>query len=170
MASLDLVVLTILGLSVARGLWRGLVREAFSLGALAAASFVVWRFEGPAAAALSGFAGDALPALAARSLAVVGLAVATFAGVAALQRVARRSVAAAGLGLLDRLAGGAVGALEGGLLVALAIAGTQALLGADHALLSRSRSAAVVARVWTQITPPDAKPGDVAAPAPPAGG
>ena len=167
MASLDGVVLTILGMAVARGLWRGLVREAFSMAALATAAFVVWRFEAPASAWLAAFAGDALPEMAARALAAVGLAVAAFGVVALLQRVVRRSVAAVGLGLLDRVGGGAVGALEGALVVWLLLSGARLALGEDHALLAGSRSVEVLETVRAQISPSGAHARDVAAPAPP---
>jgi membrane protein required for colicin V production len=162
-ASVDLVVLTILGMAVARGLFRGLVREAFSLAALAAAVFVVWRFEARAAAAIAAFAGEAIPEVAARAAAVVGLAVSTFVAATLLQRLVRRSVDAVGLGLLDRLAGGAAGAVEGALVVWLLVSGARFLLGPDHALLTGARSVEIVEIAEARLSPaPVAR--DVAAP------
>lgn len=168
MSGLDGFLATILALAIARGLWRGLVREAFSLAALGALAFVLWRFEAPIADWFRMLSADALPPIGARALAGVSLALGVFTAIAFLQRIVRRSLAAVGLGLFDRLAGGAAGALEGALVAWLVVAGARFALGADHALLAGTRALEIVSRVEATLPPAPASRAarDVAAPAP----
>lgn len=171
MAPLDVVAVTVLALGIARGLAIGLVREAFSLAAVAAAVFAVWHFGDTATAALAPRIGNALPAEAVHALAVAGLGFGTLLAVGLLGRVVRRSVRLVGLGLLDRLAGGCMGALEGALVSALLLAGASFVLDPGHPWLAQSQAVAVFERARANLAPAGASPAlvhDVAAPAPPA--
>lgn len=164
---IDVAVISILALASARGLWLGLVREAFSLAGLAAASFATWRFGDAAASALALHIGDALPPAAVHALAVVGLGLGTLLAVTLAGRVVRRSVRFAGLGLVDRVAGGCLGALEGALVVALLLSGAILLLDRSHPWLAQSEAVALFERVRERTTapaPPATAARDVAAP------
>ena len=168
MAGIDVAVISILALASARGLWLGLVREAFSLVGLAAASFATWRFGDAAASTLALRIGDALPPAAVHALAIAGLGLGTLLAVTLAGRVVRRSVRFAGLGLVDRVAGGCLGALEGALVVALLLSGATLLLDRSHPWLAQSEAVALFERVRERTTapaPPATAARDVAAPA-----
>ncbi len=162
--SLDLVVLALLAVAVLRGLLLGLVRESFSLAALAAAVLAVRTFTEPAAASLVPFAGARLSPLALKVLAAAGVGGLALALVAIAGRVARRGVHAAGLGLADRIGGAGLGLAEGLLVAALILTGLAAVLGRDHPALTRSRSFGELVRVERAVGTPEETRRDVAAP------
>jgi uncharacterized membrane protein required for colicin V production len=138
LSRLDWAVLALLALAALRGLAIGVVREAFSLGALGAAIVAVRVLGEPAGHWLARALGlGELPAL---ILAGAALAAAGVTGVALIGGVVRRGLHAAGLGLWDRLAGGLLGAAEGALAAALLVLGGTFALGHDHPLLADSRS------------------------------
>jgi membrane protein required for colicin V production len=163
LGAVDLAVLALLGLTLARGLWNGLFREALSLASLVAAAVAVRFLSGPLAASLEPFVGEALGELGTRVLAGVLLFLAVLLAGSLLARGLRRSARLVGLGWLDRLGGGALGLAEGAAvaIVALLIGGT--LLGRDHPLVSDSRAFATAQRVRQLGRPPDRLP-PVAAP------
>ncbi len=61
---LDGVILAVLLVAVARGIWTGLIREAFSVAALAAALVAARFFTTPAAAWLTETTGDQIGSIA----------------------------------------------------------------------------------------------------------
>ncbi|MGH0037626.1 MAG: CvpA family protein [Myxococcota bacterium] len=138
--AVDLIALAILGLAVVRGLFRGLIGEAFSLGALAGACLAVRFGAGPSAAWLVDATGGEIGAGAAPWLTGVAIAIGTVAAVAWTGRLLKRGASAAGLGWADRVGGGALGAAEGALAVALALVAATWLLGRDHPILEDSKS------------------------------
>lgn len=142
MSPLDVAACLLLGVAVLRGLAIGMVREAFSVAALAAACIAVRFGSGPASEWLLANALPGLGPLGARILAgaAIGLAAALSVGICG--RIVRRGVEAAGLGMADRLAGGAIGAAEGALVIAIALLVGVTLVGRDHPLLARSRTLA----------------------------
>jgi membrane protein required for colicin V production len=158
----DALALGVVALAALRGLVRGLVREAFSLAALAAACVAVRLFAGPAGEELEQASGLTSPLATAAAGAAIALA--AIAAFALAGRIARRLLGAAGLGLADRLGGGALGAAEGALLVAIALGAVAWTLGPDVPWLRGSRSAAAfdeVQRLAERL--PEPLP-DVAAP------
>lgn len=110
MTAFDYAVLAVLALSVAVGLWRGVVSEILALVAWVAA-FVVARAEGADVANWLG-AWIAEPGLRIAA-AYVGVVVAVLLVFAVVRVVLRLLLKAVGLGLLDRMLGGAFGALRG---------------------------------------------------------
>jgi len=151
----------VLGLALARGLWIGLVREAFSLLALAGACLAV-RFGLEATApALAEASPWPLEPLAAKVLAGALLALGAALAVVLVGRLVRRSLHAVGLGALDRVGGGLLGAAEGALVVAVLLLGATALLGPAHPWLADSRAV----RMLAEMRGADAAD-DVAAPPP----
>jgi hypothetical protein len=119
---IDRVALAIVVVAALRGLWIGLLREAFSIAALAAAFVAVKLWTDPATAWLlehSPFDSS----LSDRQAHIVG-----------------------GLGLIDRLLGGVLGGAEGALVVSVALVGVVAFVGRDHEVLAGSRSIELLSR------------------------
>lgn len=141
----DIVALSVLVVAVLRGLWIGVVREAFSLAALAAAVLAFRALRAPVAELIVARSGwDPLIATAAAGGAVV-VAALVFVTIAGM--VVRKLVGAAGLGAVDRIGGAALGALEGALVIAVALFAVTELLGARDPLLEGSRAIATFERV-----------------------
>ena len=140
--AIDLVAIGAIGLALLRGLWIGVVREAFSLAALAAAVFAFRALREPVAEEIAmRTQWDPLVAAAAGGgLVVIGaLVFVTIVGA-----IVRRLVNTAGLSFVDRLGGGVVGAAEGALLVGLALFGATQVLGPRDPLLEGSRAVEMV--------------------------
>lgn len=129
-----------------RGLSIGMVREAFSVAALAAACVAVHFGTAPAAAWLLENADPDLGPLGARVLAGFGIGLAALLAVGLLGHLVQRSVRFVGLGFADRLAGGAIGFAEGALVVGVLLFGAVTLVGRSHPLLADSRVLAAFER------------------------
>lgn len=164
MPPLDLVVLVVVGLLALRGLLRGAVREAFALGALAAAVLAVRFFEPAATALLEPRLAPHLSPPVVRGLAIVLVAGVALVAVSAAGAFVRRGLHAVGLGLADRVGGAALGVAEGALAVAIALSLAGGLLGADHPWLRASEAYGWLARARGERGA-DARLPDVAAPA-----
>ena len=138
----DVAALAILTLAVLRGLFIGLIREVFSLGALAAACIAVRLGAAPAADWMLPHMPMEIGSLTARVIAGGVIAIVVIVSGAGVGRVLRRGARWAGLGFADRLAGGVLGAAEGCLvLVVLMLLGI-AVAGRDHPDLADSRALA----------------------------
>ena len=109
-SAIDWILLTVLGVSMLVGLWRGLVREVLSLSGWVAAFFVAQWQAGRVAdwLPMSG-SSDTLRHAAGFVVAFIGVLVLT----ALLGWLMRTFVSAIGLGLLDRLLGSAFGLVRG---------------------------------------------------------
>jgi membrane protein required for colicin V production len=160
LSAVDVAVAVILGVAVLRGLWIGLVREAFSIAALAGALVAVRLFTAPVASWLRHEAGLEAGDLALRVAAGALVAVTVVLAVAAAGRLLRRGLRAAGLGWADRLGGGLLGGAEGLLVAGVLLWAVVALLGRDHAQLAGSRAVAALDEARRVAAP------DVAAPPP----
>ncbi len=162
---LDGVVLAILLLAVTRGFFIGLIRESFSIAALAGACLVVSYARVPAALWLQRVTNGEIGATASAWIAVAVLGIATVVIVGTIGRWLRRGARAFGLGWADRLGGGALGAAEGALVVALLIVAASWLMGRDHPAIAQSRTIETYQEVQSFVqNAPTALP-DVAAPA-----
>jgi membrane protein required for colicin V production len=118
MTALDYAVLGVLAISIAWGIWRGLVREVISL--------VGWIIAFLAANLLAGPLGEALPQSFARPeirvlVAFVGIFVVTLVLTSLAGLLLGKILKAVGLGGLDRTLGGVFG-LARGLLIVVAFA------------------------------------------------
>ncbi len=169
---IDRVALGVIVIATLRGLWIGLLREAFSVGALAAAFVAVKLWTVPATAWLLANAPFEV-SLSNRQAHIVGGALVGLAAafvVVAIGGFVRKRVHATGLGLLDRLLGGALGGAEGALVVGLALIGVVAIVGERHEVLADSRSVEMLsqARLFADDLPNVAAPppADPDAPAP----
>ncbi len=160
----DLLAITVLALAVVRGLFRGLIGEAFSLGALGGACLAVRHGASPGGARLVEWTGGEIGPEIAPWVAGIAIGIATVAAVAWIGRLLKRGAGAAGLGWADRIGGGALGAAEGALAVALGLLAATWLLGRDHPMLEGSRSMRALAQVEQAIGDEDGLMPDVAAP------
>jgi uncharacterized membrane protein required for colicin V production len=140
MPSVDVIAATIVLLAFFRGFMLGFVREAFSLGALAAASVAANHTATPFGEFLSKNSGGRIAEWLGPWIAGAVVAVVAIAAVSSLGRRLRRHVRAAGFSWFDRLGGGALGAGEGALVVCLLVAVGAQVVGRDHASLAGSRS------------------------------
>jgi membrane protein required for colicin V production len=161
---IDLVALAILLIATLRGISLGLIREAFSLGALAAAVIAVRVWNEPFTAWLQNATRGALPYALAPWIAGGLLAVGVIAGVATFGRVMRQGARAVGLGWFDRLAGAALGLAEGAIAAGVLLFLIGGVLGRSHAMLQNSRSFALLERAEQTAAAAPALTPDVAAP------
>ena len=138
---IDAAALAVLGLAILRGLWIGIVREAFSLAALAAAIFAFRALRAPVADEIAMRTHwDPLIATAAAGGAVV---IGALLAVAIVGLIVRRLVNSVGLSFVDRLGGAMIGAVEGVLVIGLALFGATEVLGTRDPLFVHSRAAAI---------------------------
>ncbi len=137
---LDGVVLAILAVMTARGLFIGLIREAFSMAALATACIAVSYGRHPLASALDSLTNQGIPPSITPWIAGALLAILSITTVGILGRGLRRGIRAVGLGWADRIGGGALGAAEGALIGGLVIIGTVWALGSDAPIVANSYS------------------------------
>jgi len=138
---IDVVALAVIGLAVLRGLWNGMVREAFSLAALAAAVFAFRALRAPVSEEIAMRTHwDPLVATAAAGGLVV---IAALVFVTLVGAIVRRIVSGAGLSFFDRLAGAVVGAAEGALLVGLLLFAATEIVGTKDPLFAGSRVVAL---------------------------
>jgi membrane protein required for colicin V production len=117
MAWFDYGVLTVLGLSLVLGAFRGIMREMVSLAGWIAAFVLATAFSGMVAVEMPESLGPMLSGLLAFALIFIGVLVVS--GIVGL--VLARLVRAAGLGFLDRLLGATFGVVRGVAIVLLAV-------------------------------------------------
>lgn len=142
LAGIDVVCLGIVSLAVLRGLAIGMIREAFSLAALAAAVVAVRLFSLPVAGWLLTNTELELGTLGARLAAGALVALGAVVTMLVAGRLLGRGARLMGLGAIDRLAGGALGAAEGALVAGVVLLALVTLLGDEHPSLAGSRSLA----------------------------
>ena len=147
MLPVDLLALCVLAIAALRGLFLGLIREGFSLAAVAAAVVAVRWLGAPAAAYLETATNGRVGELAAPWIAGAGVAIAAAAAVAITGRVLRTGARAIGLGLVDRAGGALLGAAEGTLIVAVLLVIATSVLGRDHPVFAGTRTLAALERV-----------------------
>ena len=156
----------VLAVACLRGLFRGLIRETFSVAALAVACLVTKVVARPVGVWLEDTSRGEIGAQIAPWIAGGLLAVLTIAGVVTVGRVVRRGSRWAGLGWADRAAGGVLGAAEGALVVSILLVLASTVLGPQSPRLIESRSYTALTQLQ-EIAQSDSWPGiDVAAPPP----
>ena len=144
---IDLVAFAILSIAALRGLALGLIREAFSIGALGAAVVAVRVWNEPFMRWIQNSSRGGLPNDLAPWISGGLLAISVILSVAIFGRVMRQGARAVGLGWFDRLGGALLGAAEGALAAGLLLLAIGSVLGPGHALLAGSRSYAMFERV-----------------------
>jgi uncharacterized membrane protein required for colicin V production len=146
----DIAAASVIAIAALRGFWIGLVRELFSLAALAAACFAVRAFTEPAGARIA--AAAKIDPLAGQALGGAAVAVGAIILVGLLGLLVRRSLHIAGLGLADRIAGTVLGAAEGAVVVAVGVFVATLAFGRSEPLLASSYSLAAFERLETWAT------------------
>jgi uncharacterized membrane protein required for colicin V production len=164
LGSIDIVVGAIIAAACLRGLLLGLVREAFSLAAIAVAYTAVRLFVSPTAdwvieVGAGRVSPGAAPWVAGALLVLLAIAVVTSLG-----RVVRRGVRAVGLGFADRVGGALLGTAEGVLVVALLLTFVTGYLGRDHPALADTRTLAAMEQLELLAREVPAANHDVASP------
>jgi membrane protein required for colicin V production len=140
LTSLDGIVLAILMIAMARGVFIGLVRESFSIAALAAAVLAARYGTTFASEWLHTVSQGAIGSEVAFWVAGSLIAIITVLVVAMVGRVIRKGVRVAGLGWADRIGGAALGLSEGLIIGLLLVVGASWALGRDHPSVEQSRS------------------------------
>lgn len=163
---IDVVALAIVSIAALRGLFLGLIREMFSLGAVAAAVIAVRVWHAPFANWLIGASDGQLGAGVAPWVAGALLAVGVIAGVGTFGKVMGQGARAVGLGWFDRMGGAALGVAEGAVAIGALLLVISGVLGRDHTLLADSRSLVLLEQVQRAAQARSVAFPDVAAPAP----
>jgi uncharacterized membrane protein required for colicin V production len=164
MAPVDAVVAAILALAAMRGLGIGLVREAFSLGAIGTACVAVTVYTDRLSEWLLAESNGEIGAMVAPWLATGILVVAGVAASAVVGRLARRGARMAGLGWIDRAGGAALGSAEGVLIAGTLLWLATTLLGRDHRIFEGARSMAALDQLQQVAATGEIPLPDVAAP------
>ena len=150
MSVVDVAAASVLAIAALRGFWIGLVRELFSLAALAAACFAVRAFTEPVGERITQAA--KIDPLAGQALGGAAVAVGTIIVVGLLGLVIRRTLRIAGLGLVDRVAGCVLGAAEGAVVVAAGVLVATLVFGRAEPVLARSITLAAFEHLETWAT------------------
>ena len=140
LTSLDGLIFAILIIALARGLFIGLVRESFSIAALAAAVLITRYATRPVSEWAASLLGDSINS----GILFWGtgslIAICTVLCVALVGRVIRKGVRIAGLSWADRIGGAAFGLSEGIIVGLLIVLGATWALGRDHPAIENSKS------------------------------
>ena len=140
LTTLDGIILAILIIAMARGIFIGLVRESFSIAALAAAVLAARYGTDLAGPWLHALAPDRLSPDVSYWIAGSLIAIATVLVVAMAGRILRKGVQFVGLGWADRVGGAALGTAEGLIVSLLLVVGATWVLGRDDPAIEHSRS------------------------------
>lgn len=161
---IDMIVLTVLFVTVVRGIWIGLIREGSSLAAIGIATIVTRLLVDPFSTRLTELTGGEITGKTAMWIAGILLVVATIVALGFVARLLRRGAEAAGLGWADRLGGGALGAAEGAIIGAILVTIALWLVGPNHATTEGARSIELVEELQSMHEsgelPSVASPGD----------
>lgn len=140
----DGVAVAILAVATLRGALRGLMREALSIGGLAAAVIVVRMGTAAGAAWLVEVTKGQVGAGAAPWIVGIVLAIAVLAAAVWIGRMLRSRARAAGLGWFDNACGGLLGLVEGGLVAIVLLLLVTAAIGRDASVVQGTRSLSVL--------------------------
>ena len=136
----DYVIAVVLIIAVLRGLARGLLRETFSIAALAAAIVAVRLFYADVAIWLIQVTDGQIGEMAAPWVAGAILAIGTIGITAIIGRILRRGAKVVGLGWADRAGGAVLGTAEGLLVAGIVIGLIGYVMGRNHPSIADSRS------------------------------
>ncbi len=166
MTALDAVVVAVMTIALVRGLWIGMVRELFSLGAIVAACIAVRLFADVGGEWLAERSG--LSESLATPIAGIAIGVGALAALAIMGRFAKRGVDKVGLRIFDRFGGAVLGSAEGLIVAAVVLLVAIFAFGRDDPLVADSRSVEAFDVLEDWALGPDAEDPlpDVAAPLP----
>jgi uncharacterized membrane protein required for colicin V production len=144
---LDIIVGSIMALAIVRGLFVGMIREGFSVGAIGAVVLGIVYGSQPAGLWLDTATAGEIGGQPAKWIGGVMVGVSAGVVVGALGRYLRRGARIVGLGMADRVGGGAIGAAEGALIATIVILGANKMFGPEHPAVFNSQSVAMMSRV-----------------------
>ncbi|MBA4371790.1 MAG: hypothetical protein C0402_02885 [Thermodesulfovibrio sp.] len=133
MTGFDIVVLSVIGITVALGLWKGLVIQIFGLAGLISGYILSVRYYLSVA--------RLLPDISQGTAKIAGFLVIFIASIIAafiLGRLLEKLMKLAGLGWANRLLGGVLGLLKGTLIVSVILVVLVAFLPSDSGILKQS--------------------------------
>jgi membrane protein required for colicin V production len=162
---LDNIVLAVMAIAIARGVWIGLIREGFSIAALGGGLIAIRYGLAPASSLLENAAGGRIGSTTSAWIAGVLIGLLVVALVGAVGRILRKGAHAVGLGFADRLAGGVAGAAEGALACAVILLGTTFAIGDDDPMVANSRSMEILEQLQDAVGDADEHLPSVSAPA-----
>ena len=148
LSALDSIVVGVLGIAIARGVYIGLIREGFSIAALGGGLLAIRYGIVPAGSLIQsiGFGETASNWIAG---AAIGIAVVATVGV--VGKKLRHGAQAIGLAWADRIAGGVIGAAEGALVAAVIVVGTTWVAGAASPIVTESQSVEFLEKLQTYV-------------------
>ena len=164
MAPIDLLAAAVVSIALLRGLFLGLVREAFSLGSIAAAIIAARLFAPTVGDWLVRVSDSSIGPTIAPWVAGAVVVVSTIAAVGMAGRWIRRGVSAAGFSWADRAGGAVLGAAEGALLVVVLLGLATSFLGRDHASVQGSHCLVALEHLESVAEDSDWRDIDVAPP------
>ena len=141
---LDIAVVAIIGAAALRGIFTGLVREAFSLAAIAGAYTAVQFFTIPTAGWLEEVSQGEIGPSISPWIAGASIAIGTLMAVVIVGRGLQRTLKAAGLTWADRFGGALLGAAEGILVTGILLVFGTEFLGRDHVAFRDTASLAAL--------------------------
>ncbi len=133
MNTLDIIVLIVIGLSTAYGIWKGLIKQVFSIAGIIAGYVVATQYYIPFSAYLK-FGDPNLAKIVSFIIIFIGCVIIATILAFTVNKIFRLP----GLGFINSFLGGVIGFLKGFLLVAVAVIVLIALLSAENTLLSKS--------------------------------
>lgn len=139
---IDAIVAVVLALAILRGIWIGLLREGFSIAALAAGCLAVRALANPFGGWLNTVTDGQIGTAVAPWIGGTIVGFATVVGVGIAGRFVKSSARAAGLGWADRAGGAALGAAEGSVVAMILVAVAVLAIGRDHPAIREARSVA----------------------------
>lgn len=142
LAPVDYVVIAILLIAVMRGMGRGLLRETFSMGSLAAAVIAVNLYYVEVSQWLLKITEGSIGEMGAPWIAGLILSVGAIGATALAGRALRLGAKSVGLGWADRAGGAVLGTAEGLLLAGVIVGVVGYFVGRAHPLLAESQSLA----------------------------
>jgi membrane protein required for colicin V production len=154
MNALDMMILGLLGLTTACGLWKGLIRQIVILTGVICGYIISSRLYLPVARILPGSVEPAT----AKITSFIVIFILCIIAASVLGLLVDRILKIAGLGWANRLAGGLLGAVKGFIIVAILSAGLLAFLPADNGMIRTSTMVPYITsgiRLTSRIMPDD---------------
>lgn len=145
--AIDVAIACIMALAIVRGMFVGMIREGFSVGAIGAVVLGAVYGAAPTGAWLDQATAGEIGPSAGRVLGGALSGIAAGVAIGAAGRYLRRGARIAGLGMADRIGGGVIGGAEGALVAAIVLVGAQRLFGPEHPAVFNSYTATVVEEV-----------------------
>jgi membrane protein required for colicin V production len=151
----DIIVIAVVGVLTFLGLWKGMVRQLFSLAGVIAGYLLAMRFYEPASRYLTSFHPGT-----AKVISFVAIFIACIIVAHILGWIVGKVFELPGLGLLNRIGGGVLGFAKGSVIVAVVVMVLVAFLPPDSSLFKNSSTMKYILPITgllKSVTPEDIK-------------